>query len=97
MIDLLVVLSNKKSGPVAEQLVNACARMEKRSALFITGDAAELAGDKRYDAMFQSTGTAIVCAESWDGSASEQKCLVQLGSQTDHSRLAGEADKIMSL
>lgn len=97
MIDLLMVLSTKESGPVAEQLVNACVRRQKRSAVFITGDAATLAGDERYLAMFQSTDTAIVCAESWEGSSAKRKCLVELGSQTDHSRLAGEANKILSL
>jgi len=97
MSDLLLVLSNRNSGPIAQQLVSACNRSDKRVAIFLTGDAAVLAGDNRFSTTFANAQAAIVCAESWELSASQETCLVQLGSQTDHSRLAADANNIISL
>ena len=61
-----------------------------------------LAGDADLGEQLAALETAIVCAESWhadvDADATDsRKCCVELGSQTDHSRLVGLAKKIVSL
>jgi len=97
VIDLLVVVARVGGGPIAKQMLLACERKHKRTAIFLTGEAAVLAGDSEYSQVYSNAVAAIVCAESWHSAKLTVDCLMELGSQTDHSRLVGDAEQIVSL
>lgn len=100
--ELLLVLSTEGAAPFVPPILAAAARKNLRVAIFLTGKGAALACASKLGLQFSTLENAVVCAESWQqyanlDSNAEPKCMVELGSQTDHSRLVGDASRVLSL
>lgn len=98
--DLLVVLSQKDSAPLLKPILEAAKRKRIKVAVFLTGQGAGLACQKQLGEQLAMLDTAIVCAESWqiyENEIADAMCRVEFGSQTDHSRLVGDVQRVLSL
>lgn len=96
-VELLLVVSRAESDTIVLPLLNAAIRQGVTAAVFLTSEGSRLAVEPWFGALAEKCHSAIVCAESLNGWTDESRSLVTLGSQTDHSRLAAQAARIVSL
>lgn len=101
--DLLLVLSTRAAKPLALGLLSAAERKQLRVAVFLTGQGAVLAAYSELGRLLSNLSSAVVCTESWEACKansefeSDSECGAELGSQTNHSQLVGNAIKVISL
>jgi hypothetical protein len=95
-IDILIVVSTPDASSYLEPLLLATLRADCKVAVFLTNDGVKLASATAYADLLNKVETAVVCSDSWANHANGESCTVTLGSQTDHSQLAGCANKIIS-
>ncbi len=96
-MNLLFVVAHGESGAYLRGLSAACRRNGVAFSVFFTGDgvrtlfAADTVDHARH--AFE----AVVCEYSWSQLMKGETCPLSLGSQTDHSRMLGCADRVVSL
>ncbi len=93
---LLITVNRPDSRSVLKNLLQACSRKACAVCVFFTGQGVRSLEDREVLAALDEAAEAVACAESWKESF-EGDCPVTSGSQTDHSRLIGEAVQVVSL
>ena len=93
---LLITVTRPNSEPILRNLLQACARKACEVCVFFTGQGVHLLEDEGVLTALAEAVEAVACAESWKESF-QHDCPVTSGSQTDHSRLIGEAQHVLSL
>ncbi len=96
-MELLLHISNSKSGAIASGLAGACRRAGIDWAVFLTNDGVRLLDDDAIASALKHAGTAIVCQDSWNLHMRGRSCPLGLGSQTSNSALVSQAVKAVSL
>lgn len=95
--DVLLVITSRDSGKIVMPLLHALKRKSVSTAVFITGNGAQILNDSDAVKTLKQWPEVVVCSESWQQSGGGETCPVTLGSQTDHSRLMGIASRVVSL
>ena len=93
---LLITVTRPDSNSVLKNLLQACSRKASAVCVFFTGQGVHTLADGGVLAAVDEAAEAVACAESWK-EFFEHDCPVTSGSQTDHSRLIGEAQQVVSL
>lgn len=96
-LKLLIIVSTSKSGDIANKLGKAALRRGITWAVFFTNDGVQALTDKEFAKTVSLASQAIACQESWQHYMPTSDCPVELGSQTNNSKLAGKAEHIVSL
>ena len=65
--------------------------------MFFTGDGVRTLSDTEVVACADRAAESVVCEHSWSQAMARRPCPLTLGSQTDHSRMLGSADRVVSL
>ena len=93
---LLITITQPNGEFILRNLLQACARKACEVCVFFTGQGVHLLEDEGVLTALAEAAEAVACAESWKESF-QHDCPVTSGSQTDHSRLIGEAQHVLSL
>ena len=96
-MDILIIVSNSESGPIASALALAASRAHASWGVFFTNDGVRILGDDAVVAAMQGAKNAVACHESWCTYMAEKLCPVEEGSQTNNSALVAQAARIISL
>jgi len=96
-MQLLITVSNSQAGSLLEPLLNACVRAGCEWGLFLTNDAAKFAAEAWLLNVARHSLGVVVCQESWTGHMQDAPCSLTLGSQSNHSEMIGQADRVISL
>ena len=96
-MNLLVVITSPDSGPIVEGLAAACARARVSFSCFVTGDGVRALEGSSLISALEVAAEAIACEHSWASMNGASDCPISLGSQTDHSRLIGASERVISL
>ena len=94
---VLFVVAHGESGACLRGLSDACRRNGVEFSVFFTGDGVR---NLSVAATVEGVGhacEAVVCEHSWSQVTNGRACPLVLGSQTDHSRMLGSADRVVSL
>lgn len=96
-MEILFIVSTPKSGAIFAGLANAALRREVCWGAFFTNDGVCCLADPELGDVIARATQAIACAESWQAHMGSAPCPIELGSQTNNSRLVGGAHHIVSL
>lgn len=97
-MDLLITVSNAASGDILNPLLKACVRRGCSWQVFLTHEGVKVLHSDEIVALLQlDDGNAVVCHDSWQKNGFADDCPVTLGSQTNHSEMAGLAARVVSL
>ena len=96
-MNVLFVIAHGGSGGYLCGLSDACRRRRVTFSLFFTGDGVRTLRDAAVTAAAAHAAEAVVCEHSWSEAMTDRSCPLTLGSQTDHSRMLGSADRVVSL
>ena len=96
-MNLLFVIAHHGAGDYLRGLSGACRRKGVAFSAFFTGDGVRALGDPAVAAVAGHAVQAVVCEHSWRQAMPDRACPLTLGSQTDHSRMLGSADRVVSL
>lgn len=78
-------------------LARAAARAEVPFVCFFTGEGARLLHNQDVRDVASKSARAVVCEHSWARYFPDQRPPVEQGSQTDHSSMIGNAERVISL
>jgi len=96
-VNLFFVVAHEESGAVLRGLTDACLRNGVAFSVFFTGNGVRnLAAPEAVERAGHAS-EAVVCEHSWSQMMDDRACPLTLGSQTDHSRMLGRADRVVSL
>jgi hypothetical protein len=95
-MNVLLVLSSRESGPIATGLIRALDRAGAHVECFFTNDGVALLNQPEFVAVVARTARAVACQHSWDIHGAGD-CPVERGSQTIHSSMIGEINRVISL
>ena len=93
----LFIVAHEDSGGYLCGLSGACRRKGVEFSIFFSGDGVRVLYDPAVVACAGYAAEAVVCEHSWSQAMERQSCPLTLGSQTDHSRMLGSADRVISL
>jgi len=93
---LLITVSRPRSEFILRNLLGACRRKAYDVSVFFTGRGVQALEDNEVLGALGDIKEAVACTDSWKASY-QFDCPVTSGSQTDHSRLIGEARHVVSL
>lgn len=96
-MDLMFVISNPDAGKYLAPLTAACERRGLHWSCFFTNDGVRVAMEKPVMALLPRASRSVACSTSWQRFMGDVSCPVELGSQTEHSALAADAGRIVSL
>ena len=96
-MNLLFVVAHGDAGAYLRGLSDACRRRGVKYSVFFTGDGVRALSGPETAASAGGAAESVVCEHSWSREMKDRACPLALGSQTDHSRLLGEADRVVSL
>lgn len=97
-MDLLISVSNPSSGDILAPLLQACLRRGCSWQVFLNHRGVELLDNPDIAALLGADAErAIACHDSWLRFGNGGDCPVALGSQTNHSAMAGSAARVLSL
>ena len=96
-MNLLFVVAHGASGACLRGLSAACRRNGVAFSVFFTGDGVRTLSVPDTVDHARHASEAVVCEHSWSQSTMDGACPLSLGSQTDHSRMLGRADRVVSL
>ena len=94
---ILFIVAHGASGGYLRGLSGACRRQEVEFFVFFTGDGVRALSDSAVVDCAGHAAEAVVCDHSWGLTMHGAPCPLTLGSQTDHSRMLGYADRVVSL
>ena len=93
---LLITVTRPDSENILKNMLEACSRKACVVSVFFTGRGVHSLADHDVLTALSKAAEAVACADSWK-EIFEHDCPVSSGSQTDHSRLIGEAAQVVSL
>ena len=93
---LLITVTRPDSEKILRNMLHACSRKACAVSVFFTGQGVHSLANQDVLTALAETSEAVAFAESWK-EFFEHDCPVTSGSQTDHSRLIGEAAQVVSL
>lgn len=93
----MCVVSTRGSASVLAPLLGACCRRGIDWGCFFTNDGVKVLADAAVLEHLSVATRAVVCDASWTRYMAGRDCPVELGSQTDHSAMLGEARRVVSL
>ena len=93
---LLITVTQPDSENILKNILQACSRTACAVSVFFTGQGVQSLANHDVLTALSEAAEAVACADSWK-EFFEHDCPVISGSQTDHSRLIGEATQVMSL
>jgi len=96
-MNLLFVVAHGESGAYLRGLSAACRRNGVAFSVFFTGDGVRTLSTPDTVERARHASEAVVCEHSWSRLMKGGACQLSLGSQTDHSRMIGCADRVVSL
>ena len=96
-MNLLFVVAHGGAGACLRGLSAACRRNGVAFSLFFTGDGVRALSVPATVERARHASEAVVCEHSWSQVMEGRACPLALGSQTDHSRMLGCADRVVSL
>ena len=96
-MNLLFVVAHGASGACLRGLSAACRRNGVAFSVFFTGDGVRTLSAPDTVDHARHASEAVVCEHSWSQLMKGGACPLALGSQTDHSRMLGYADRVVSL
>ena len=96
-MNLLFVIAHGESGAYLHGLSDACRRNAVAFSVFFTGDGVRTLSAPDTVERARHASEAVVCERSWSRLMKGGACPLALGSQTDHSRMLGCADRVVSL
>lgn len=97
-MDLLFTISTESAATLLEPLLRACTRSETTCQVFLTHEGVRVLESSALASVLQAKGEDVVaCHDSWQRYGRGDTCVVTLGSQTNHSEMAGNAMRIISL
>lgn len=96
-MDFLIDVSTPNASGVLVPLLEALKRRGCKWAIFFTNDGVETLADARVQSLMHLASEAVACEYSWERFHKGKPCPVAIGSQTDHSKLAAHAARIVSL
>ena len=96
-MNLLFVVAHGESGAYLRGLTAACRRNGVEFSVFFTGDGVRSLSAPDTVERARHASEAVVCEHSWSQLMKVGTCPLALGSQTDHSRMLGRADRVVSL
>ena len=96
-MNLLFVVAHGESGAYLRGLTAACRRNGVEFSVFFTGDGVRSLSAPDTVERARHASEAVVCEHSWSLLMKAGTCPLALGSQTDHSRMLGCADRVVSL
>ena len=96
-MNLLFVVAHGESGAYLRGLSAACRRNGVAFSVFFTGDGVRTLSAPDTVERARHASEAVVCEHSWSRLMKGGACPLSLGSQTDHSRMIGCADRVVSL
>ncbi len=98
-MSLLFIVTHPASGAYLAGLGAACIRQQVDFMLFFTGDGVITLhrNQECLENILNHAEEAVACEFSWQQKMTDQVCPITQGSQTDHSRMLGLAEKVVSL
>lgn len=97
-MDLLITVSNSNSGALLAPLLRACIRRGCEWQVFLTCEGVRVLQETELAALVQPYREhTIACHDSWQQFGTASECPVTIGSQTNHSEMAGRAKRVLSL
>ncbi len=97
-MDVLITVSNAASTSLLSPLLRACVRRGCRWQVFLTHQGVQVLQDSDVRGVLQvHKDNAVACHDSWQRYGDNTDCPVTLGSQTNHSEMAGRAGRVVSL
>lgn len=96
-MDFLFVITTPDALRILAPMARACRRQGARWTCFFTNDGVQVLEHKELRTLLPDSTQSVACEYSWKKFMGTQACPVELGSQTDCSRMMGEADKVVSL
>lgn len=97
-MDLLITVSNARSREILQPLLQACVRRGCSWQVFLTHKGVDVLNVTEVAELLQSNvDNVVVCHDSWERYGSDSECPVTIGSQTNHSEMAGLAARVVSL
>ena len=96
-MDLMFVISNPEAGTYLGPLLAACERRGLHWSCFFTNDGVRAVMHDKVRSLLPRAAQAAVCGDSWKRFMGDADCPIEVGSQTEHSALVAEAEKIVSL
>ena len=94
---ILLEVSSSDAASVLVPLVRACDRNAVAWNCFFTGDGVKTLARDDVLVTIAGAAKAAACEVSWERHMGDQSCPVEIGSQTNNSAMAGDADRIVSL
>ena len=96
-MNVLFIVAHGAAGDYLRGLSGACRRKDVEFSVFFTGDGVRALSDSAVVDSVRRSAEAVVCDHSWGLAMRGASCPLTLGSQTDHSRMLGAADRVVSL
>lgn len=96
-VKLLFLVTTSDAARILVPLVRACRRRGVQWSCFITHDGVYVLDRDDILAIIPDATRTVACEYSWARFMGTRACPVELGSQTDHSMMVGEAAKVVSL
>jgi len=96
-MNIVITVSRIESCGLICGLARACQRNNIDYSLFFTGAGIGTLDDAAVVECSASASEAVACEYSWEEQRALEACPVEIGSQTDHSRLLKTADRLITL
>ena len=94
---VLFVVSHPNAAPPLLGLAGACVRAQVAFRCFFTGDGVQLLRQAGMADVIRQAERVVACEYSWERHFPGITAPVEQGSQTDHSAMIGEAERVISL
>jgi hypothetical protein len=95
-MNILMVVSQSVSRLSVEGIARACIRRNQSYSIFFTGRGVQVFAQVD-EAIIDGASETVACEHAWNTYLEKIVCPGVLGSQTDHSRMLGLADRVISL
>ncbi len=96
-MNILFMVSTPEASHILYQMARACQRKGVSWGVFFTNDGVRALDQESVKDILNCAYKAFVCEHSWQREMQDSPCPVELGSQTQNSMMAGEAEHIISL
>ena len=96
-MDILFEATSEGAAAILLPLTSACDRAGVSWGCFFTDDGVLSRSNKDVVEMVKTAGTSIICENSWEKHMGERECPIKIGSQTNNSEFAGEADEVINI
>jgi len=96
-VKLLIVISAPTPAVVLVGIAGACQRKDLSYSCFVTGAGVQSLREPDVVNALKGAARSVVCEYSWSRYFPDLTAPIEEGSQTDHSAMIGEANRVISL